>query len=133
MTVQIMYEGDLRTECIHLQSGSKIATDAPTDNQGKGENFSPTDLVATALASCILTTMGIKARTMEIDLKGTQADVTKIMTSSPRKIGEIKIIIRFPELNLEEKQKIILERVAHTCPVAQSLSPEVVQNVSFEW
>ncbi len=133
MTVQITYEGDLRTECIHLQSGSKIATDAPTDNQGKGEHFSPTDLVATALASCILTTMGIKAQDMHIDLKGTQADVTKIMTSSPRKIGEIKIVIHFPKLDLEEKQKIILERIAHTCPVAQSISSEVVHNVIFEW
>lgn len=133
MTIKVTYEGDLHTDSVHIQSGAKIATDAPRDNHGKGENFSPTDMVASALASCILTIMGIKAQEMNIDIKGTQAEVTKIMNISPRRIGEIKINIRFPKLNLEEKQKIILERVAHTCPVSLTLSPEVVQNVSFEW
>lgn len=133
MTIQVTYEGDLHTDSVHIQSGAKILTDAPVDNHGKGENFSPTDMVASALASCILTIMDIKAREMNIDLKGTKAEVTKIMNASPRRIGKIKIIIRFPQLNLEEKQKTILERVAHTCPVALTLSPEIEQDVTFEW
>lgn len=133
MTLEVIYQGDLHTDSVHIQSGAKIATDAPVDNHGKGESFSPTDLVASALASCILSIMGIKSREMKIDLKGTRAEVTKIMNSSPRRIGEIKIDIYFPNLNLDEKQKTILERVAHTCPVSLSLSPEVAQTISFIW
>lgn len=133
MTVEVLYEGSLHTEATHIQSGTKISTDAPKDNHGKGESFSPTDMVASALASCMLTVMGIKASSMGIDLKGTKAEVTKIMNTEPRRIGEIKVIIFFPPLNLEDKQKTILERVAFTCPVGATLSPEVKQTIEFNW
>ena len=118
MTSIVIYKGDLRTELTHLQSGSLIENDAPSDNQGKGERFSPTDMVATALASCMLTTMGIKANTMNVDLVGTKAEVTKIMKADPRRIGGIKAHLYFPEnLKLDEKQKQILENTGRTCPV----------------
>src|SRR3954471_322414 len=97
MTSQIKYEGNLRTVATHLQSGTVIETDAPTDNQGKGERFSPSDLVATALGNCMLTIMGIKARDMQINLENTTVDITKIMVSNPRRIGELKVVIKFPE------------------------------------
>lgn len=134
MTSQIIYTGNLRTEAKHLQSGTVIETDAPVDNQGKGERFSPTDLVATALGSCILTTMGIKARDMNIDLVGTTMDVTKVMVADPRRIGTIKVILNFPPaLALSEKDKTILERTAHACPVAQSLNASLIQEIVFNW
>lgn len=134
MTSQIIYTGNLRTEAKHLQSGTVIETDAPVDNQGKGERFSPTDLVATALGSCILTTMGIKARDMNIDLEGTTIDITKIMVPDPRRIGIIKVILNFPPaLEVSEKDKTILERTAHTCPVAQSLHASLIQEIVFNW
>lgn len=134
MTSQIVYEGDLRTVATHLQSGSEIETDAPLDNQGKGERFSPTDLVATALGSCMLSIMGIKARDMGLKLEGTNVNITKIMLAEPRRIGEIKVTIQFPdELNADEKQRIILERAAITCPVFESLHPNMVKDVEFVW
>ncbi len=134
MTSQITYEGNLRTVATHLQSGTLIETDAPTDNQGKGERFSPTDTVATALGSCMLTTMGIKARDLQVNLEGTQADITKIMSASPRKIGEIKVVIKFPEnVHPDERQRTILERVAMTCPVFESLHPDMKKDVEFKW
>jgi uncharacterized OsmC-like protein len=134
MTSQIIYKGDLRTEATHLQSGTVIETDAPVDNQGKGERFSPTDLVATALGNCMLTIMGIKARDMNIDLTGTTIDITKIMVADPRRIGTIKVVFQFPaSLEIIEKDRTILERAAHTCPVAKSLSSELVQEVTFNW
>lgn len=134
MTSQITYEGNLRTVATHLQSGTVIETDAPTDNQGKGERFSPTDLVATALGNCMLTIMGIKARDMQINLEGTTIDITKNMVTNPRRIGEIKVIINFPEnLRAEEKQKTILENAAMTCPVFESLHPEMKKDVEFKW
>jgi uncharacterized OsmC-like protein len=134
MTSQIIYKGDLRTEATHLQSGTVIETDAPVDNQGKGERFSPTDLVATALGNCMLTIMGIKARDMDIDLTGTTIDITKIMVADPRRIGTIKVVFQFPaSLEIIEKDRTILERAALTCPVAKSLSSELVQEVTFNW
>ncbi len=134
MTSQIKYEGNLRTVATHLQSESVVETDAPTDNQGKGERFSPTDLVATALGSCMLTIMGIKARDMDIDLEGTKIDITKIMVPNPRRIGEIKVVINFPEsLKPDEKQKTIIERAAMTCPVFESLHPDLKKDVEFKW
>ena len=134
MTSQITYEGNLRTVATHLQSGTVIETDAPTDNQGKGERFSPSDLVATALGNCMLTIMGIKARDMNVDLKGTKIDVTKIMVADPRRIGEIKVIFNFPgTLTIEEKQKTILERAAMTCPVIESLNADLKKSVEFNW
>ncbi len=133
MTSQIVYEGELHTESTHLQSGTKIFTDAPVDNQGKGESFSPTDLVANALGCCMLTIMGIKSRDMGIELKGTKVDITKIMSTTPRKISEIQVTFNFPRLNLAEKERTILERAAKTCPVALTLSPEVRQIITFNW
>ncbi|WP_018613868.1 OsmC family protein [Segetibacter koreensis] len=134
MTSQILYEGNLRTVATHLQSGTVIETDAPVDNQGKGERFSPTDMVATALGTCMLTIMGIKARDMGVRLEGTKVDITKIMSANPRKIGEIKVVIKFPEdVQTDEKQRTILERAAMTCPVFESLHPDIKKDVEFKW
>ncbi len=134
MTSQIIYEGNLRTVATHLQSGTVIETDAPTDNQGKGERFSPSDLVATALGNCMLTIMGIKARDMGLQLEGTRLDVTKIMASEPRRIGGVKIMFHFPDtLNIDEKQRTILERAAMTCPVFESLSKDIEKDINFNW
>ena len=135
MTSQIKYNGDLRTEAIHLQSGSMIETDAPKDNQGKGERFSPTDLVATALGSCMLSIMGIAARTHQIHLEGTKVDVEKIMIADPlRRIGEIKIGFDFPDnVVYTDKEKMILEKAAMTCPVFMSLAENVIKTVAFNW
>jgi len=134
MTATVTYESNLRTTCLHLQSGSAIETDAPTDNKGKGERFSPTDLIATGLGACMITTMGIKAESMGIALDGAQVEVTKIMKSDPRRIGKIITHITMPEgLGLDDKNKEILERVARTCPVERSLHPDVELEISFDW
>jgi putative redox protein len=134
MTSKILYEGNLRTVATHLQSGTVIETDAPTDNQGKGERFSPTDLVATALGNCMLTIMGIKARDMQLDLQNTVIDITKNMVANPRRIGEIKVVINFPEnLQANDKQRTILEHAALTCPVFESLHPDLKKDVEFKW
>ncbi len=134
MTSQIIYKGDLRTTATHLQSGTVIETDAPTDNQGKGERFSPTDLVVAALGTCMVTTMAIKARTMNIALDGTRVDVTKIMVSDPRRIGKIVANVFFPAgLPIDEKSKEILERTARTCPVERSLHPDIELDFVFNW
>jgi putative redox protein len=134
MTSTIVYEGNLRTVATHLQSQTVIETDAPVDNQGKGERFSPTDLVATALGNCMLTIMGIKARDMNIDLVNTRVEVEKIMKSEPRRIGGINLTFSFPaELSLSDKERTILERAAHTCPVIYSLHPDIQVNVVFHW
>jgi uncharacterized OsmC-like protein len=134
MTAQIIYKGNLRTQATHLQSGTEIETDAPVDNHGKGERFSPTDLVATSLGNCMLTIMGIKARDMNVDLSGTTVSVTKVMVSEPRRIGEIKVEFSFAEgFSPDEKQKTILERAAMTCPVIESLHPDIKKDVSFNW
>lgn len=134
MTSQIIYKGGLRTSAIHLQSSTEIETDAPSDNQGKGERFSPTDLLATALGTCMITTMAIKANTMNIVLDGARVDVTKIMVSDPRRIGKIIAHLYMPDhLNLDEKQKTILENTARTCPVERSLHPDVELDMAFYW
>jgi len=134
MTSSVIYEGDLRTVATHLQSGSVIQTDAPVDNQGKGERFSPTDLVATALGSCMITIMGIKARDLQLDLRGMKTDIQKIMKADPRRISGINVTFHFPQsLTVNEKQKTILERAAKTCPVAQSIHPDIEMNVEFNW
>ncbi|MGM8871977.1 OsmC family protein [Psychrobacter sp. 2Y5] len=129
-TSKVTYQGDLRTTAIHLQSNNEIITDAPTDNQGKGEAFSPTDLLATSLASCMLTIIGIKARDMEIDIAGTTAEVTKIMTTDPRRVSEIHIIISFNQ-DLDDKTKKVFYNTALSCPVAKSIHPDITQNVTF--
>lgn len=135
MTAQIEYLGDLRTKAIHLQSNSIVETDAPKDNQGKGERFSPTDLVATALGSCMLSIMGIAARTHGIDLVDTKVDIEKIMVADPmRRIAEIRVDFHFPEgKTYSEKERRILERAALTCPVHLSLHEKVIKTVNFHW
>jgi len=134
MTSTVIYEGELRTVATHLQSGTSIETDAPTDNQGRGERFSPTDLVATALAACVATTMGIKTQGMGLNLEGMKINVTKIMKSEPRRIGGIDIAFEWPPaFRADEKQKLILERIAHTCPVMESLHPDMEVKMAFNW
>ncbi len=132
MTSQVTYLGDLRTSSIHLQSGSEIISDAPLDNNGKGEAFSPTDTVANALASCMMTIMGIKARDMNLELEGSVASVTKIMNAEPRRIGIIEIVFEM-NLTTDSKNKTILERAAMTCPVFLSLNAEIEKKISFNW
>tara|TARA_B000000557_G_scaffold104185_1_gene84403 strand:- start:624 stop:1025 length:402 start_codon:yes stop_codon:yes gene_type:complete len=130
MISRVEYKGELRTEAVHLKSGKTIITDAPIDNQGKGEAFSPTDLVATALGSCMITIMGIVAEREGIILKGTTAEVEKVMATSPRRIGEVKIKIKFiQKLNRDQKDK--LERAAKSCPVSGSLSENLKETVEF--
>ncbi len=134
MTASIVYKGHLRCECTHLQSGTVIETDAPTDNRGKGERFSPTDSLCVALATCVVTTMALKANDMGIDLAGTNIAVTKHMLSEPRRIGKIDVILSFPAaLQLEEKDRIILQRVGDNCPVAKSLHPDLEVNIEYNW
>lgn len=133
VSIQLEYEGDLHCRAVHGPSGTVLSTDAPKDNQGRGESFSPTDLVATALGSCILTVMGIMARTLEIDLAGTTASVDKEMTSTPvRRIQRLLVKIHVPhEVSPENREK--LERAAHTCPVHRSLHPEIEKPIEFTW
>jgi uncharacterized OsmC-like protein len=132
MTSKVTYLGDLRTTSTHLQSGTKILSDAPLDNNGKGEAFSPTDLVANALGSCMFTIMGIKARDMNVAIEGSTASITKIMQAEPRRISAIEIVF---DMNYapDEKTKIILERAAMTCPVFLSLHPEIDKRITFNW
>lgn len=132
-TIKTLYLGDLRTENKHLQSGNKVTTDAPTDNQGKGEFFSPTDMLATALGSCILTIMGIKARDNGIDIKGTKVDVTKIMASNPRRVSEVVVEFTFPKKNYSDQEKQFIKSVAGTSPVPLSLHPDLKQIIKFNW
>ena len=132
MTSTVTYLGSLRTTATHLASQNHFITDAPIDNHGKGEAFSPTDTVATALASCLLTIMCIKARDLKLDLTGTTASVVKVMGSNPRRIIEIKIDVRFQK-SFESKKKTLLEKAALTCPVSNSLHPDLIQNISFIW
>jgi putative redox protein len=132
-TARTIYLGDLRTKATHLQSGTEIITDAPLDNQGKGEAFSPTDLVATALGSCMMTIMGIAARTHGFNVDGAKLSITKIMRSDPRRIAEVVIDIDFPAIEYTDKQKKILRICADTCPVALSLHPELKQTVRLNY
>ena len=131
-TIETTSLGDLRTEATHLQSGTKIITDAPIDNQGKGEAFSPTDLLAASLGSCMLTIMGIKARASNIDIDGTTISITKIMAADPRRVGEIVINFKFPK-EYTEKEQLLLERAALTCPVYYSLHEDLKKTVDFGW
>jgi uncharacterized OsmC-like protein len=133
MTAIITYKGDLRCECTHLQSGTIIETDAPTDNRGKGERFSPTDTVCVALGTCIITTMGIRANDMQIELKNTQLEVTKHMLSDPRRIGKIEIVLNIPKVEIEEKDKKVLEMIGNNCPVTKSLHPDLEVTIQYNW
>lgn len=132
ITSKVIYKGELRTESTHIGSGEKIITDAPLDNNGKGQAFSPTDMVANSLATCMLTIMGIKARDMQIDLEGTSAEVTKIMVSEPRRISEIRVVFTI-KTKVDQKTKTILERAAMTCPVYYSLHPDIKKEVEFKY
>ena len=131
-TSKVTYVGDLRTSSIHINSGSEIISDAPVDNNGKGEAFSPTDTVANALASCMFTVMGIKANEMGIDFKGAVAEVTKVMGTEPRRITEIHITFNMG-LQTDDKTKTILERTGMTCPVLYSLHPDIKKEIVFNW
>ncbi len=134
MTASIIYDGNLRTVATHLQSGSQIETDAPTDNQGKGERFSPTDLVGTALATCMITTMAIRAKHMEALLRGVRIDVLKTMASNPRRISALDLTFHFPAtFEATEAQQQELEQIAWTCPVKESIHPEIELRVMFNW
>ncbi len=132
MTSKVTYNGNLRTECVHLKSNDSFVTDAPTDNNGLGQAFSPTDTVATGLASCMLTMMGIKANGMDVELKGANAEVTKHMATSPRRISKIEVTLHLPEV-IEGKERKILEHTANTCPVLYSLHPEIEKVITFHW
>ncbi|MCU0389267.1 MAG: OsmC family protein [Chitinophagaceae bacterium] len=134
MTASIIYNGALRCTSVHLQSGTQIETDAPTDNRGKGERFSPTDLTATSLGLCLITTVGIKAMDMGISIEGSEVDVTKHMSKEPpRRIVQIDVQVRLKAENVSEKDKQILENTGNTCPVARSLHPEITQNITYQW
>ena len=132
-TLKATYKGDLHVTCKHLASGAVIETDAPVDNHGKGEAFSPTDLCVASLASCVLTIMGIKAQAANIDITGATIEGTKTMNDTPRRIGTIDFIITMPNKQYSEKERIILERVVDSCPVHLSLHPDIKNNVTFIW
>lgn len=132
MTSKVTYTGELRTTCEHLRSGNSFITDAPIDNNGLGQAFSPTDTVATGLASCILTMMGIKANGLEIDLTNASAEVTKHMATEPRRISKIEIDLSLP-IAISEKHRKILIHTANTCPVHYSLHPDIEKAITFNW
>ncbi len=133
MTSEVIYNGQLRTTCTHLRSGTQIITDAPVDNRGKGEAFSPTDLVATALASCMMSIMGIRALDNGLDLEGAKAEVNKIMAADPRRIARVEITFTMPKNNFTEAQKNMLIEAAMGCPVCLSLSVDCEREVVFVW
>lgn len=132
MTASIIYTGNLRCEAEHIQSGTTIQTDAPTDNRGKGEKFSPTDLLCVSLATCMLTTMGIKANELGVDITNSKADVTKHMFSDPRRIGRIEVAVSLPENGSERDQKV-LEKAGDNCPVIKSINPNIELTISYKW
>lgn len=132
MTSKVTYLGDLRTTSVHLQSGTEILSDAPKDNHGKGEAFSPTDLVANSLATCMMSIMGIKARDLNVDLTGSTVEVTKIMQAEPRRIAKISTVLNM-NIVADDKTKTILERAAMTCPVMLSLHPDIEKEITFNW
>lgn len=130
--MRTQYLGNLRTEIEHIQSGNKIITDAPLDNNGKGEFFSPTDIFSSSLGSCMLTIIGIAANTHGFSIDGTTLEIEKVMAANPRRVAEIKIDVHFPKgANYTDKQKRIIEAAAKTCPVANSLHPDVIKNITY--
>ena len=133
MTSTVVYNGDLRTTCTHLHSGSSFETDAPIDNNGKGERFSPTDLMSTSLATCMVTVMGIKARTMGFDLNEVKIDVLKIMKADPRRVGRIELTFHIPDplKDIDEKTKAIMRNTGNTCPVRLSIHPDI--EIKIDW
>lgn len=133
LTSKVLYTKELRTEATHMLSGSTVVTDAPPDNKGRGEAFSPTDMVATSLATCMLTIMGIAANEKGFSIDGATAEVTKVMYSDPRRIGEIHVNLQFPPNDYSDREKKIIEKAAFTCPVSQSLHPDLKQEISFNF
>ncbi|SEA41114.1 Uncharacterized OsmC-related protein [Arachidicoccus rhizosphaerae] len=134
MTTEIVYQGELRCKATHERSKTVIATDAPVDNKGKGAAFSPSDLLAVALGTCIITTIGIKTDDWDSSFEGTRLEVTKIMSQDPRRVGQLDVDIYPPVgIQLDDKQREIVQRIAHTCPVAKSLHADLVQNINFHW
>ncbi len=133
ITVKTKYLGDLRTENIHIQSGNKIITDAPTDNRGKGEAFSPTDLLATSLGNCIMTIMGIKAMDNNIDIEGTELNITKVMAEDPRRVAEVILEFKFPDKGYSIEEKKLIESVAGISPVPLSVHQDLKQTIQFNW
>ena len=133
MTASIIYKGNLRCECTHLQSGSSIETDAPTDNRGKGERFSPTDTLCVSLATCMITTMGIRCEDMQVDISGSRLEVTKHMLSEPRRIGKIEINLHLQGKNISEKDRAVLEKIGDNCPVMKSLHPDLTVETVYVW
>jgi putative redox protein len=131
ITSKVTYTGGLRTEAVHIKSGNKIITDAPPDNHGKGEAFSPTDLMSTSLATCMLTVMGIACEARNINMDGAVAEVTKIMAANPRRVAEIHVTLTMPNKGYTDEQKKMLEHTGRTCPVALSLHPNLIQNITF--
>lgn len=132
VTITVAYKGDLHCEAVHGPSSTTLATDAPLDNGGKAESFSPTDLVATALGTCMLTVMGLRARTLDVDIAGASATIEKEMASAPRRIGKLTAMVRMPN-DLPEDIRTQLEQAAVTCPVYQSLSENTEKDVRFVW
>jgi putative redox protein len=132
-TIRTDYIGGLRTMATHVASKNSLITDAPLDNHGKGEAFSPTDLLATSFGSCMMTVVGIAANTHGFSVDGTKLKITKIMASNPRRIGELIVELDFPKNSYSEKEKEIIRRTAHTCPVALSLHPDVKQTLIFNF
>jgi putative redox protein len=132
-TIHSIYKGNLRTSASHLASGNTIISDAPVDNNGRGEAFSPTDLVCAALGSCMMTIMGIVANRSNINIDGTEIETTKIMAPDPRRIVEIILTFKMPSNNYTDKEKAMLENAARTCPVALSLHPDIKQSVTFQY
>jgi putative redox protein len=133
MTSTITYLGGLRTECTHIRSGQVFITDAPIDNNGKGEAFSPTDLTATSLGTCMVTIMGIAANNHDINIDGTRVEITKHMAADPRRISGVDVKLIMPSMDYSKKERKILEAAGRTCPVALSLHPDLVQNIEFIW
>ncbi len=132
-TIKTIYSGQLRTEAVHVSSGTKIITDAPLDNNGKGESFSPTDLLAASLGSCMLTIMGIAAKTHGFNIDGTRVNIIKKMASNPRRVSGVEVKFDFPEIYYDSHTRSIIEKAALTCPVALSLHPDLEQNVTFNY
>ncbi len=132
MTASLIYTGNLRCSVEHVQSGTTVETDAPTDNKGKGEKFSPTDLLCVSLGTCMLTTMAIKAAELQVELKGAKAEITKHMLSDPRRVGKIDVVVLLP-LNDDEKNKKILEKTGDNCPVIKSIHPDIELKISYNW
>lgn len=133
MTASIIYKGNLRCECTHLQSSSMIETDAPTDNRGKGERFSPTDTLCVSLATCMITTMGIRCEDMQVDISGSKLEVTKHMLSEPRRVGKIEIALHLPGKDISEKDRAVLQKIGDNCPVMKSLHPDLEVVTKYVW